>query len=296
MKKLLSLVCAFAILTSITGCGGDGSQQQNQQADQTAQEPQWTQEQFQAYLNRESDEVMAYAGPFYFGNFEGFDANSANYSKIRNDKVDEIIAVLDSGIEVLTKLDLKLKEQKEIYAWYVGEINKIDESSKGFTDKLLRATNINNLSASLSNLLVLKKKADAMEKDAVWGFIQFQKYGDLVELTDMYTYEVRSQLNGITALYFMLEADANTAYQDLNKQFTAKIDPVSNEASDLFNELYYDNAVVKYGEDMLFTGDYYFAKDTVKSLDIQIANAKKTIADYTGTNELLSENMLALYF
>lgn len=285
MKKFISALCALALITSLTGCG-------EEQPSQTGAE--MTDEQLMGYLQRELDSEMAYAGPFYFGSFEGVNAESANYSRQRNEKVDEIIGVLDEGIDKLIELDKKLKEEREIFEWYIGHIQEIDETTMTYTDKLLRATNVNILSEGLSNLILLQRKADKMAKSPEWGFVQFQKYGSVVELTNLYTLEAGSLMARATSLYYILDSDANTAYQDLNNEFIAKLDPVSDEVTDILNELYNLNAVLNYSEKLLFSTDHFFARETIVKVDAEISKANQTIANYTGTNELLSEDMLVL--
>jgi hypothetical protein len=282
------------------GCGSPAGQngntlQQGQPASEAAkQEPHKTRAELEAFLNREPNSVMAYAGPFYFGSHDGFAPESQKYSEQRRQKVEEILAVIDGGIVTLGNLDKKLKEEKEIFSWYVKEIQKIDKSIQKYTDGLLNATNQGLLSSALSNLMVLKKQGDAMDLSAAWGFLQFQKYGDFVALTNLYGVETASLMSRITALYYLLESDKNTAYQDLNKQLIAKMDPVSDASSDLLDELYRATAIAGYGEKLLFTADYYFTKDTVKNLDVQIAAARKSFAEYKGSNQNLSAKMLAL--
>lgn len=284
MKRFTVFCSVFCMIFSMNACGGAA----------VSDGPEWTSDELLAYVNRESGVDMSYAGPFYFGSFDGLNANSKDYSEKRSEKVDEILMVLDEGIDVLVNLDKKLKEQREVFAWYVQEIQKIDETTMGYTDKILHATNVNILSESLSNLLVLQKNTDKMEKNSVWGFAQFQKLGALVELTNLYTVEDASQIARSVALYYLLESDVNPEYQKLNVEFIAKYDPVADEVSDILNELYYTNAVLNYGEQVLFTSDHFFARDSLKLIDEKIANLNTTIAEYDGSNELVSEELVAI--
>ncbi len=300
--RILASALAILIMTAMTlnGCqsgdpnapGTNGTGENQQPAG--PQFPNHSEEEFKAYLDREPTSVMAYAGPFYNGSFDGFDAASQTYSEQRRQKVDEILAVIDGGLTTLGNLDKKLREEKDIFQWYVLEIQKIDKSTQKYTDGLLHATNLNLLSQSLSDLMLLKKKIDAMEKSAEWGALQFQKYAGLIELTHLYGVETASLLSRMTALYYLLESDSNTAYQELNKQFVAKMDPVSDQVDEILNEAHHTVAVAGYGEKLLFTVDYYFTRDTIKTLDTQIAASKKLIEEYTGGNANLSEEMLTI--
>lgn len=293
MKKIILLIGASALGFLLMSCSA--APEKADVVEQLAQRPPvWDQELLQGYLERESDAEMSYAGPFYFGSFDGALPSSQNYSAQRREKVDEIIAVIDEGIDALVKLDKKLREEKEILEWYVKEIQAIDESTKDYTDQVLGATKGSILSQSLSDLMVMSSAAEKAERGSAWGFLQFQKYGALVELTNFYTVEAGSLMSRSVALYYLLESDPNSAYQDLNKQFTEKMDPISEEVSGLLSELYYLTAVAGYGEKLIFTADHYFAKDTMALVDKEIAEAKKAIEDYNGSNELLSEPMLEL--
>jgi len=306
MKKYSLPAIALMALILLNGCQtagpattSSGQTGQTLQAVQTPQPigpqfPVHSQEEFKAYLNQEPSSVMAYAGPFYFGSFDGFDAASQKYSEQRRQKADEILAIVDGGIDQLGAFDKKLREQKEIFHWYVLEIQKIDKSTVKYTDGLYNATNLSLLSRSLSDLMLLQKKGAGMEKSAAWGYLQFQKYADFIQLTNLYGVEAASETARMTALYFLLEADPNTTYQDLNKQFIAKIDPVSEQSDEMLNELYRTTAIAGYGKKLLFTADYYFSRDAIKLLDTQLADAKKSLADYTGGNKYVSEGMLAL--
>ena len=295
-----ALAIALMALILLNGCqnagtGAPGADQPGPVAQGTGLSfPGHSQDDLKAYLNQEPASVMAYAGPFYFGSFDGFDAASRKYSQQRRQKADEILAVIDGGVNSLGAFDKKLREQKDIFHWYILEIQKIDKSTVKYTDGLYNATNLGLLSQSLSDLMLLKKQAGKMEKNAAWGYAEFQKYGDFIQLTNLYGVEAASETARMTALYFLLEKDPNTAYQDLNKQFIAKIDPVSDQADEMLNELYRLTAVVGYGKKLLFTADYYFSRDSIKLLDTQIAAAQKSFDDYKGTNQYLSEKMLTL--
>lgn len=300
MKKTLSLGCLLAIVFSFSACGNPPSDQnalvQAEQEKSIAESyPEWTQEQLQSYLNRDSVIEMGYAGPFYFGSYDGRDLNSQNYSKQRREKVEEIIEVIDEGIDLTAQLDKKIREEKEIFDWYIKEIQTIDESTKSYTDQVLGATKGNYLSESLSNLMVMRNDLKKMELSPEWGFLQFQTYAQWIELTGLYTAESASLMTRMMAMYYLLEADSNTAYQDLNVQFIAKMDPVSEEVSGLLGELYRYTASANYGEKLIFTADYYFAKDSIAAMDVEIAKIEKSFADYTGTNELLNEEMIELF-
>jgi len=286
MKKIIIMLASLAIIISLNGCGEEPQSQFG---------PEWTPEQTQGFINRTSNEEMAYAGPFYFGNYDGINEESVSYSQMRNAKADEIIEVIDESIDILIALDTKLKQERDIFAWYIGQIQEIDESTMSWTDKLLRATNPSHLSEGLSNLILVQRKADDLPKSADWGFLQFQKFGGIVDLTDGYTYEAGSLMSRATALYYMLEVDQNTAYQDLNKEFISKLDPISEEINSLLNDLYRYNATVNYGQQLLVTGDYYFAEDSLEIIDSEIAKAKTSFEEYQGTNELLSEELLNLF-
>lgn len=297
MKKNIALGLVLLLAFSFSGCGNSVDQPANpeQASEEFAEKgPSWTQESLKGFLNRESDAEMSYAGPFYFGSFDGMAPSSQNYSEQRRQIVDDLMIAIDGGLEVANRLDDKLREEREIFAWYISEIQTIDESTKSFTDQVLGATKGSALSEALSATMVLRNNAKKIELSPEWGFMQFQTYGALVKLTDLYSSEAESLVSRTTAMYYLLEADSNTAYQDLNKQFTAKLDPVSDQVSEILSELYYNVAIAGYGQKLLFTADYYFAKDIVAATDIQIAEMKKTIADYDGSNELLSDEMLVL--
>lgn len=297
MKKIIASMCTLAVLFSISACATapqnvNVSGQTNEQFKEEG--PVWTQELMQGYLNRDTDSVMAYAGPFYFNSFDGIAPNSQAYSEQRREKVEEIVEVIDEGIDVMAKLDKKLREEREIFDWYIKEIQTIDKGTKVFTDQVLGATKGNILSENLSALMVMNMDAAEMEKNADWGFLQFQVYGNWIDLTNLYTVEAASLMSRATAMYYLLESDPNTAYQDLNVQFIAKMDPVSEQASELLSELYYMTALARNGEKIIFTADYNFAKATLKDIDDQITKAQKAFDDYQGGNENLSEGMLAL--
>lgn len=298
MKKYVVSGLLFLMALSVSGCGtpadGDPARIAAETEKFAEQGPVWTQDSLEGYLNRESNAEMAYAGPFYFGSFDGMAPASKSFSAQRAQKVDEVIEVIDEAIDVMTKLDDKLREEREIFTWYIKEIQKIDESTKSYTDQVLGATKGNVLSESLSNLLVMKNNANKMEMGSAWGYLQFQKYGAMVELTNLYSVEAASLLSRSGAMYYLLESDPNKAYQELNVQYIAKIDPVSEQVSEILSELYYKNALATYGEKLIFTADYYFAKDTIKTLDEQIAKAQTAFSEYGGGNELVSAEMLAL--
>ena len=295
-----ALAISLMALILLNGCqnagtGAPGADQPGPVAQGTGLSfPNHSQEEYKAYLGKEPSSVMAYAGPFYFGSFDGFDAASQKYSEQRRQKADEILAVVDGGINSLGAFDKKLREQKEVFHWYVLEIQKIDKGTQKLTDGLYSATNLGLLSQSLSDLMLLKKQGDKMEKSAAWGYLQFQKYADFIELTNLYGVEAASELSRVTALYYLLEGDPNTAYQDLNKQLIAKMDPLTDASSDMLDELYRLTAVANYGEKLLFTVDYYFSRDAIKLLDTRIAEAQKSLDGYTGGNKNLSAGMLAL--
>jgi hypothetical protein len=297
MKKPAPVAIALMVLILFNGCttGPTGPAAPGQTVEVPGSKvPVHTKADLEAFLNREPTSVMAYAGPFYFGSFDGFDAASQKYSGQRREKTEEILAVVDGGIDTLGRLDKKLREEKDVFQWYVLEIQKIDKSTVKYTDGLLHATNLGLLSSALSDLMRLRKNGDAMPMGADWGYVQFQKYASLVELTNLYGAETASLTARMSALYFLLDSDSNPAYQELNKQFVAKIDPVSEQADEILNEANYAVALAGYGEKLLFTADYYFTRDTLKLLDTQIADAKKSFAEYAGTNQHVSDGMLAL--
>lgn len=298
MKKLLSTSLVFVLfVTLLVGCGAkDGTFQNAGKLSESAAEkvPEWTQEKLQAYLARESEAEMSAAGPFYFGSFDGYVPESEEYSQARSAKVDEIIGVMDGSIEILGELDKKLRAEKEIFAWYIGEIAKIDKTSTKWTENLLNATDLGALSSALSNVIVIKNQADARKKDVAWGFLQFQKYGALVDLIDLYGWETGGMMGRAVALYYLLETDSNPAYKDLNTQFIAKMDPLSDEASELVNQLYAITAQLHFGQKQLFTADYQFIKATLTELDKQLAAAKKSFDEYQGTNEIIKPELLAI--
>ncbi len=300
MKKLLSMHLALTLLVmSFSGCGlfsGDpqGPGDSNAIGEIKEQYPEWTQETLEGFITRESDAEMTYAGPFYFGSFDGLDPDSITYPEQRNEKADEIIEELDNGINFMMDLDKKIRDERDAFAWYIAAIVEIDGSTSNYLETIYGQSGINLLSANLSLLVSLKTEADDMGKSSAWGYLQYQKYFSFVELIDLYAVEQGDLMAQTVNLYYLLESDPNTAYQDLNKEFIAKIDPLSEESSELLNQLYHTAAVVNFGKDLLFTADYYFAKDNVAAIDERIAQAKKSIEEYNGSKEYLSPEMIEL--
>jgi hypothetical protein len=302
MKKYFYLNLFLAIVILLNGCswfagkpgetGQTGQVAEEARGPEAAKEPVRTQEEMQAYTHRDSAADMAAAGPFYFGNFDGFAPQSQVYSEQRHEKVAEVIDQVDAGIDILGQLDKKLREEKDVFVWYISEIQKIDKSTTKYTNDILNATNISYLSQSLSDLMQLRNTGRNMEESPAWGFAQFQKYGSLATLTNLYSAEVSSLMIRLTTLYTLLEADPEPAYKELNKQLIAKMDPVSDEASDLLSQAVHANAQAAYGDKLVFTADYYFSQDRIKDLDAEIAKIDALFTGYTGGNQNLTPEML----
>lgn len=289
MKNFASLnLVALLVVTSLSGCGALPIGKDNEK-----NAPQWTQAKLQAYLARESEAEMSAAGPFYFGSFDGITALSTDYSRQRDAKTTEIISVIDGSIDRLSELDQKLRMQKEIFAEYVGEIVAKEKSANVWAEELLNATDLSALTAALSDLTELRVTADRIaDKDASWGFVQFQKYAGLVRLIDLYSIEAGNQMARATALYYLLEADADPAYKEMNVRFVTKMDPISDESSALVHQLYADASALYFGENQLFTADYHFAKAALVEIDAEIATAQKAFDVYQGTNAELTPELL----
>lgn len=286
MKRFAAITLIISIfLNACSLFGGENSENEIR-----------SQEDLSAYLNRETDAEMTYAGPFYFGNFEGFDISAKEYSILRKEKVDEILEIMVEGESLLKEIDLGLREERKIFSAYIEEIKKLEQKSKNYTNKLLTATNISNLSSALSDLIAFENSANNANIGSVWGFLQFQRYSSIFELTQLYTIEASSLVHRAVSLSYLLESDqSNPEFQKINADFISKMDPQSEKVNDLLAELYYTNALLVHGRKVLFTGDFDFAKKSIVSVDQQILEAKTVLSNYNGENEFLNSEMLALF-
>ncbi len=280
MKKFLAVSSMVFLLLSFASCGLGAKKVESEVR---------SQEDVKAYLNRETDAEMSFAGPFYFGNFDGFDSLAKDYSKIREEKVTEIVEIMDESVEIMKDLDKKLREEKEIFAQHIAKIKEIEKKAKSYTNKLLTATNISYLSRSLSDLVALKVSADKAPLGSVWGYLQFERYSSIFSLTELYTIEAASLVHRIVSLSYLLEADkSNPEFAKISESMVSKINPISEEVNDLIASLYRNNAMLVYGRKVLLTGDLDFSVKALSKVDAQILEAKTILSNYKGENQYLN--------
>ncbi|MDX9970822.1 MAG: thrombospondin type 3 repeat-containing protein [Candidatus Gracilibacteria bacterium] len=287
MKKFLALSSILCLIVSFSSCSLGSKKVESELR---------TQEQLSAYLNRETDAEMSFAGPFYFGNFEGFDPLAFEYSKAREEKVNEILEIMDESVDLMREVDKKLREEKEIFAEHLAKIKEIEKKAKGYTNKFLTATNISNLSSALSDLVALKNSADKAPLGSVWGYLQFERLSSIFSLTELYTIEAASLVHRTVSISYLLESDkSNPEFKNISDSLVSKINPVSEDVNDLIAELYHKNAMLVYGRKVLLTGDIDFAKKALVSVDAKLLEVKNLLSSYTGGNDYLNAEMPKLF-
>jgi hypothetical protein len=304
MKKPVALLSLFALI--ISGCqsaplspsNGNGNTSQpaemvseNQTMDASYK---WTPELMKQFIEQEDANTVAFSGPFYFGSFEGMDEYTKSYSKARDQKVEKILAVVDEQIGYLNELDEKIKEIRNIMDWYFLTVATYAPAAQ---EELLQQMDKSNEYAiynfqKLAFLNALKTELAKAEKNAEWGFLAYTKYYLTFSLTQSYQEELAFLYGRLAGLEMITDSYKLEGYKKINTRLDEAMGKRSEEIELLLYLLTFNGASLAHEEKGLFTADYYYTKDVVANMKAKLPELKKTLADYKGGKQEITQEFL----
>jgi len=246
----------------------------------------WDSSLMDAYASQETALEASYAGPFFFGEFDGVNEYTQMYSAARNERVEDIINVMDDSIDYMNDLEDLVKNQRGTLDWYIFKIAAL---SPGMREVLLPYIDRGTENAIAQNLKLeflnsLKKELSSGKKNAEWGFLTYTKYVTILDLVQSYTDEINDMNKILVTLYYILE-DNNEVYQEINKELDDRLESNSLKIGELVHKLNYNSASLIHEEKLLFTADYYFAKDTVTYIEQELIKFDRKISEYSEQKE-----------
>lgn len=240
----------------------------------------WTQALADGYVAQESPRQLAYAGPFYAGNFDGIQENTQEYMKLRRERVQEMVGVMRESLDKLSALGEKVKAGRSIKTEYIQKIQQTKPELETALQPLNDDSDSDLLLSDLSNLLELQKSTVAMSEGAEKGFFEYMVYGEIFRLTDEMTNSIVTNSARMGALYSYAEKFEPEALKDVNQALKTQLELYGKDTDALLQELYYLNAMLFEGEKILFTSDYLYAKAAAVFIDQQLAELKPILDQY----------------
>lgn len=244
-----------------------------------SEEFKWTSELMEKYLSQENPARLAYAGPFYTGNFDGIQKVSQEYSKLRKEKVAELKTFMQKGIEKLNLLGAKMKESAEMRKWYLDEILKNKSEWRDALTPFIESPATEPLLADLANLNKLNTSTSSLPESAERGFFEYMIFGEIFRLTDEMTKNMAKDTADLGAIYAFSEK-SGTDLADIDKELKDRINELAKTTDPVIQDSYYMTAVLNLGEKVLFTSDYNYAKEATVFIDKELAILKTTLDTY----------------
>lgn len=254
----------------------------------------WTDNLREDYIDQETWSELSYAGPFYFGRFEGISEYTKKYSQARNWRTGEIIKVMHTTVDDFNDLEQKMIEMRGTLDWYVFKIIALEPSVQ---EPLLEMIDESNIIAFLNKgkieyLNALNEQCKDVPKTAEEGFLCYSLHAGIQDMVLSYNEEVNEINTSLATLYLYLEHDVDI-YQDLNKDLDKQMNPLMDDVNELMHTLYYKGSSLVYEERVLMTADYYFARDVVDSSKEQLADLEDAIDNYDADKESVGKEELA---
>jgi hypothetical protein len=255
----------------------------------------WTEELVDGYISQESQVEVGYSGPFYFGKFAGVDEYTQKYTEARDWRVDQIVNLMGETLEDLNKLENNVKEERGVLDWYafqmMGLEPELQEPLLEWLDYHTIVAMQNNHKLELMNALY--EELQDQERNAEWGFMAYTLHVGTQDLVVAYSDEIAGLHARMAALYVALDSD-NKVYADINHELDKKITSVSEDLNEVLHRVYFNGSSLAFEERLLFTADYYYAKDAMQFAQAELDKIDDAIKDYDADKPAIGDDELEL--
>lgn len=253
----------------------------------------WSPELMEGYASQENQLEMSYAGPFYFGEFEGLNEYTRQYGKARNWRTKEIFKLVDETVRDLNQMEDAMMELRGTLDWYGFEvISRAPEAQETILEMLdSNAMNSYLSKQKLEIIDALSREIECPPENAEEGFLCYTLYTSVHSLIESYNDEIITLNGNIALIYFTLEQEPEL-YEDLNDDLDDVMDPLMDDVNELMHRIHYNGASLAFEEKLLFTADYYFTRDALDYSKDELDRIEDMIDSYDGENELVSNDEL----
>jgi hypothetical protein len=187
---------------------------------------------------------------------------------------------MQKSLDKLYSFEDLILELSNIKKSYLKEVIWINTNFQKSLQLFSSNTNSEVLINSINELKNLQKQIGWMKDWPDKWFFEYALYSEIFKLTDVLTRSISKDLANLGAIYSLLEKVEWDNFKTTNQKLVDKINDFSKNSDILFDEMYYQTALLYNWEKILFTSDYYYAKEASLHFDKQLLELKKSLDWY----------------
>lgn len=236
-----------------------------------------SQELVNKYLSKETTKKTSFAWPFFVSDFGWIIDTTQSYSNLRNERINEIKKISSTWVGKINLIWKKIQEIIQIKSNYINLVIQKKPELKNLLDSKFSDEDYLSIKLQIDNLNELNKLSISSKDSTVKWFLDYIIYKEIIRLSDSTTKNILSNISRLWALSAFMNKLDNDLFSEPNKNLEIDINNISPETNELINEIYYIDANLYKWEKIIFTSDYYFAKEATVFLDWQLKSLKETI-------------------